>query len=1254
MATMTVEPRHLSRLKLTGQDESADTAYHFPLTSPQAFKVPAANGDVILAAEFSRTNWFPGAARVGRPRAQPRGCQQVSLFMFLCEIAARTRAFAAIETLVTATVEKTRPLNPCSVKGYRLWVVLTAADVVAASTFAAQLFSGSDRAPAKRTSSGEHKVLVPGEYHVGYTAFYSEHRYLTAITAYTMGLYHGFAGGVISYDVSVHGASANVGPSGGPDGADDDMSRESFFDAVIPEPNGPESVSQGGHAPALADNHFLAPFEAARLFDAPLTANRHNDSWDLSPEQTSLDGYIHLSGQLKFPSPTNVTVLTGAWFTDAQTLNNRVLPEFYPDAPTVARAISDSVAAIGGDVRARLRGLPMSELLALFAEDAETPFADPTAHAPIPTPAHWHTPKGGRLGQGATALVRVFPTVERCRQHVEALWASSKSREPGTVEREIVRCMADLFETEPDGVPETYYQVHTETVELRTMAMAKTKVGHAIRKALYSPKARARVRRDKGGRMDNGSVMYVQLAGDAVSAMGLTQDQVCPFMLIYPGLGRLGWHTATTSFLVTLEGHVALGKTKLLEVVTDCLPNACVLHQGTMSALADLKSVTCKLSVRDDIQLAEDTGALQSALSTGVRSHSRNELHPSGFGYEVKDHIFVRAIAHLWTSNNPFKVAIKSRAIQIFMAAAKNTGGGAQSLSKMDRAAAPVDKTAASAASVVNQLRMSWCFQFWMQEAVGGLVVDSSIFYATIAVVRELLGDRFTLTTRLLQHVHLCSIAHMVLRITSLWNSVVLPTVTSDDDADPDIERIRFFAHRSIVTAPDVLRATTQISTVADKTRHRFDVVAAIRETIEMQPGGTVPVLSDDELYFVCDLQTSMAEMADRLSGMLESFKGHGIITTFLTDLMGMSEHGHPVMRIAQPRGGGRKRVEILRTHALNPMVVAPRERLIMDALVDYWQREVDHWHSNATGVAHTALAAVEWDEPDNPRIIFRNDVLTSLRKPGENYTFQVADSIVSESPHAMVKTMAFMDFRADWSNTDGMGNYLVADVANVFDPTDLPLVPPTAVPCRADGIVRTVLKAPDASVKCKKEWQHVLAVDWSTLRQYQAARKNTRGQIDTAHRFDPDVTAAVLACEGVVQVGDTVAAGCFQQPDPVDGHPMTCERYAGVADGFSVRVKNPIGFIPAAQATDSDAYDSDTDSEADDDSDDADNPSASPLPRMSTRETGALLFKDGAEHITFDATSQWYNRVEEVHGTRLTGAPCPEKYRRINADYMP
>lgn len=1254
MSAVEPEPRHVSRKKLTEQDDV--TGYHFPVTSPQAFLSPAASGDVVLVFEIARHHWFPGPSRLGRPRADPRSCTMVSFMLLLAQAASQVKAFTAIETLVADGFKDEHPPPAEAVRGYRLWVSLSLEEAAAATTMIAQLLGGASNTRVKRTLAGETRTVVPGVFGVTYLSFYNEARLLGAIQAYTMGMYRGHAQLGLTYDVVAMGTGRSGGDSQPPDapGPHSELSNDSFFAPVMAG----DGAGAGGAAtePVLPESCVLASLEAARLFAHPLTANRH-ETWGLVPEQAALGSYCEQSGQLRFPRPKLVTVIPwGPAFADSDSLLNRVLPDVFPDVKTLARAVADSVANQGGDVWAKVKHLDMQGLLALFDPGSETPIADPTAFAPIESLRHWHIPKGACTSQGQIALAEIFPVIERTKTFVAGSLQHGRNDPSHDAIRDVLAQTHMLFGSEPDGVPPAYSKIRADRAELDALIAARTPAGVRATRLLYSQQGMRRVAQRAGCRMEYASVLYYQIAKAASDGYQLTQAQLCPFMLLYPGLMRMCWHTATTSFFVTLEGDVARGKSRVLEDLAASLPESTILPQGTRSAMADCETSTCCCSIWDDAMLGKDTGALQSEISIGARSHSRNEPHPSGHGYVVKHYKYVRNRALVISTNFALNAALVSRALRVAML--DNDAPNARSI--MDLASKPRDSVKQGATSLSFKLRHCWAAEFFEQQAVAPSM-NSSIVFPVIAVMRAVLGDKFTLTTRLLEHVQLCSIANMAMRVSSLWNAVLKPAC-DDSVVDVDEQRAIFYTYRAIVTAPDVLRAAAQIGSIADKRRYLFEVRAALRESIDMISGDKEPVSTECGLYYETDLPTAPPEIAERLTGMLTSFKAMGIVSTFLREIMAESINGHPVLKAVQPRGGGRKKMVVLKPYVHDRMVVAPRDKIIMSALCEYYDRQM-------RGDAGTQLAAVEFDEgrrrfviktpaggrvppaqgeylcnsvldtvvdgipvagPDanvgitvtvvtgphagatgvvaeviepnpDPWVVFPPVVNSSLARPNGNYSMEVPEALCAENAAALVRAMTFMNLsdRGHFRNVDEMGQPIVIDVATVFDPAapDMPLVPPDAEVCAPSSVTAKLTSAGTGGgtlVKCRKSWQGVVKVRHSALVQHM--RNEARGESAGSGLVDEEVFAAVMACEGAAEIGEQVPIAVFQQ-QAADGDAVSSHVYGGVPEGFSIKVANPLYNPPAKAGAPArrpvDNYDSECST---DDEDDAEDIESSPV----------------------------------------------------------
>lgn len=1210
------QDKELSRAQLQHQDESGSGIF-FPLTSK--LRSPAANYDVVFAFELPRSLWYDGAAVIGRPRADGRCCAQVSLALLLIELASRTTSPLFWEILVDQSVPDTAAhehrAHPGAVRGYRLWWAAPMAHVIAASQVLAELLGGPDPTKAKRMLDGTTKIVVPGEFAVSYDRFYNEAQYVATVQAYGMGLYQGFSGG-LSYQAEEQGPHAQaVG------GDDEDM----FFDtdAVETAPSAP--ATEGG---VLPDAHALASFEAGRLFGQTMTENRHS-TFNLRPRQAELSSYVGLRGQLDFPFPELVhAVQWNHRFSSSKDFHELVLPEFLPCRDMIADAIGSAVAMQGGNVWQDIRAMTVDQLLALFNDTADVPLVDMTSYAPIRAPRHWQMPTAATaMNTGAGAMARVYYAVERTKQYMLSIRALAREHPEVDDQKLMLDRMSQIFDTVPDaGVPATYYEVGQDHREIESLVKDNVPLGQAVKRTLYSRAAMRSESNGAPGPMDYGSVLVSQLAATTTETLGLTQIQAVPFLMIYMAMGKLAHHSCEGAcLLISLEGHIALGKTKILETVASVMPQSAILLQATMSAMADCKHETAKLSLRDDIMAEAHDGKKQSELSLRSRSHSVNEANPNGSGRRVVNRTYVRNCAHLWSMNHWLPPALASRAIQVSMFDDADAAGGK---SKMDLAAAPMDRVSQMAATLSMKTRIIWCYEFYQQEALGGFTINDDIFYACIAIMRKIMNDAMSLTTRLIDHCRTIAIGMMTLRVTGQWHCVMkrqLQKARPDEDLAP--MRLRFYQYRSIVTAADFIRSMETITRVANKDRYVLQVAAAIRETIVMEQGDQVAADSEDPLYYLTDLPANALEIADRLTPVLKSMKGQGLVATFIRQLLAEAVNGHPVLKVAQSRSGrGGRKLLVLKSYITDGSVVTDREQTIMSALLYYWEQS---WEAES-GARRASVEFAE-DPPTDPMIVFRNDIKNSLYKPGDDYSFDVYEGLLDQPPAALSRTLAFMqERRDDFKLRDKDGRYLNLQVANVFDPASVPLLPENSRVVEPTGIIHR--RNPDLGLhKAAKEWQGVVAVRYSTLMSYK--RRSALGMAQT-ERLHADVFTAVLAAEGATDVGDVVAIGVQQQPDAATGHPCTSVMYTGVVPEWSLQVRNPLYTreVPGAAADD----------DSDDDLADAD---------CDSTPVENVVFPTNDEYRTFTAHSNLYESIERKKAIRETGSAIPRWAARSVAD---
>lgn len=1221
------EPAELSKNKLVSRDDAP--GIFFPLTSD--ITTPAANGDVFFCFEVGRSNWYDGAAKIGRPRHDRRCCVQASLFLLLSELSSRCESPTFIELLVDdafpADETNGHRAHPGSVRGYRLWWAAPMTHVMTASQVLAELLGGPDPARTKRLVDGTTKLVVPGKHEVSCRRFYNEAQYLSAVQAYNMGLYQGYRGG-LSYEAVAPGADTSAGavPAHGDD--EDDT----FFPTGAPSQGSVASTAPDGEfAPVLHESHALASFEAARLFDTNMTENRHR-TFGLCSEQTNLASYIPIRGQLQFPKPELVVPIIwqrSSVFSSSESLKNFLLPDLFPECSEIKQAIGDAVAAQGGDIWCHLRQLDTPALLQLFQPDAQIPLMDPTVYAPIVAPTHSLQPTAAlQIGFGPTAMARAFPIVERTRSNVMEVRRMARSHSEIDATKIILDRMKQLFQSEADaGIPSTYYEVNSDRAELEAILRSDEELNRRVKKARRNTKRNNQHIRRCGGPVEFASIFMFNLA-DMLSKLGVTQTQLVPIMLMVGSLGKLGEHSLKHlgRVVFSLEGHVALGKTFILQILASLLPKSLLVQESTRSQQGSNCNLTNKVIIRDDVSFVnspDQNAQLKTELTLGVHSHTVNEQHPSGIGRVVRNHEWVRNCFHFWSSNCPMPIAVADRVIQVSMLDNADAGGGR---TKMDLASAPTNANSQLANTIAMKLMIIDSFEFWQQEAVGGLTYDITMFHVCLNIMRSIMGRQMILSTRLIGHAKTLTIAFMALRLTTQWNTMLMPQILAHDaEADVDALRVEFYQVRSYATCNDFFHAVSALTLVADQRRYVYEVAAAIRDRIVVEPGGQEASDSEDALYYLTDLPTTVGDIAQGLVGMVKSMQGEGLLQTFVTKLMNTSKHGHPVLKVSGARrGGGGRKLLVLKRYIVSDKIVTPLETKVWKALYTYFEKSA----SASLDSRNAAIAFANEDEA-NPTIVFKKCVKDALFRPTHAVDCEPDTGLVQVDEADLARTIMFMQEKGNngVQIRDDQKRYLNMHVANVFDCDDHALIPDGAVDVPKEGPIAK--QNPGRQLKqCSKLLQEVLAVSYDTL-------KTRAGATSADNNVLLDkVFNAAYAVEGATQVGECVAFGALSTADAQTHHPCTSGIYGGVPEGWELKLKNPRYRGPTATSSDEDG-----------DGDDSHHTVQS--------ETDPSLFPDGLEYVTFNAESHISERIERRKALNETGRGPEDWLKRSAADMV-
>ncbi|MGB0548855.1 MAG: hypothetical protein ACPGR8_06935, partial [Limisphaerales bacterium] len=865
--------------------------------------------------------------------------------------------------------------------------------------------------------------------------------------------------------------------------------------------------------------------------------------------------------------------------------------------------------------------LTTSELLKLFEPDVDMSLADPTWFSPIRAAPHSLQPSAAlKVGFGPSAMARAFFVVERSRALVASIRKAARSHDEVDANAHILKRVKQLYEAPADaGIPTTYYEVYCERQELQALLDQTPSLARKVNR-IRTDRARMRRHAERlGCPVDFGSVLVFQIAETLTSGMNMTNVQAVPLFLMAMSLCKLGEHSCKdTRMVFSLEGHIALGKTFILQALAALNPKSMTQQETTRSAAASNEHLTNKAILRDDVchlNSPDQNAQLKQELSNSVQSYTVNEAHPSGIGRHIQNYEFVRNCHHYWSSNAELPGALADRSIQISMLDNADAGGGR---SKMDLASAPTREADRLAHSIAFKILIMDTVDFWKLESIGGFSTDCTMFYVCLSLMRTIMGQHMTLTTRLVGHAKQLTRAMMAARVTQQYERVMKQLIVAGDpDADIDSLRLDFYRVRSYVTVCDFMQVVSSLTQVANKERYVLEVAAEIRNRIQFEQGDQEPTYADDPLYFVTDLGCAVPDIADSLRATLTSMKGEGLVTTCVHKLMQRSYKGQPVLKVTSARGRGGKKLLVLRDFIVKESVTTDLERRLWRVLYRTYQ-------TSSVAPVDDRVAAVKFENEDeiHPDIVFRDVVRDYLYDPMRDPHNPVLEDILAEPKEKLSRTLAFMQMKQLRIRNAG-GGYLQEDVANVIDPTTIPLVPPDAKAVPKGGPTDKMNPGKEL-VQWPKTWLNCMVVPHTALEKASRPRLSEEDSV----LLHNEVLNAALAVEGAVSTGEAVALSVLGTPCPATNHPCTSAVYCGMPEDWEIKVRNPcyVYTEPDDDCSDEDELDVFDDADTD-------------------------VFPRSCEEVTFSVKSNLSQRIERRKAQRETGALPAEWLMRCSSD---
>lgn len=1212
---MCKESSDVSRERLLKQGKIQ--AQFSPLLSPSAHRNIAAHCSVHLVIEIPRSAYHAGPWPVGRPRMDEAVCLQAAVLDWHMRIAAAAQIRVFVEILYDQEYPNTTDggcrIDPCAVRAYRYHFPYGDTQWVSACAAQAKALGGPDPHKAKRYHNGSHKLIVEGVYGTSGERLYNEREYVRAVKLMFGGQIENFGVGGLSFDA--HSSGSGDEPHG--------------YDAVIEH----DPDSDGG---VLDIGHACSPFEFARMNNHPMRANAMAE-WNIPDEQRDVACYRRQNGGIGFPFPRLVVEIDYSRAEVLQSYLKWCLYEWYPSEHLLRTKLVRQGSLLGANLRQELRLASLDDMLERMRPGCPNRISDPGEFDPILVPPHWTQPGSAMASsQNGIVMCLAFPVVELYKREMRRAVSLARDGLNINVDRVACQLVERIFHTPPDdGVPVAFYEIEQNVWELEDELAANDTLRERVDVRLYSPDE---MQRHSTERIGFGSLSTMRNGVMFTADLRMTQIQAMAFELIYDSCASLGKHDSeqgvgeTAQVFIYIAGHVALGKTVLTEVLNACIPTSCLELAGTESELSDCENMCNKLIVKDDINLhGKSTEKYQSELSTGVRTHKRNQQHESTNGRVIaKDYYARDGNVHVATSNASLNPAMESRAMCFDImddadaAAAKST----TSLTKYDLACqGDVDPMDQAAAGKAMRMQNIWTWRLWKPRNIGLFAVNTRMWSVTVAIMRQILGEENCLDIRMLQQAKRLAQSRTIKRVTATFHCVVSPMAKREqEDVDLECLEYEFYRRQAIVDVPSILGAIYSVQNTCSDSVPLRQVACAIRSCVVMERGNLKPVLAaNDELYMETDLPPEPFAIAERLVGMLTSMKGTGLIVKFVNKLMRDSRGGYPVMKQGTVNGKSRGLL-VLKSYFCSTNLVSKGDRDVFSALMAVWQYYKDN--RNDADPDHAAnvrgLVAVEYHEPDDPWIVFHTQVKGALcdwqRAPSWLPVDDLMGSLVGQPVDGLTKRITMLGMRPDVLIYDKeTGNVAELEVATPFSENDVSFVPPASQPCRPDGMLVEDYPTGTNVYKHKKVWSNVLAVRAETLFHFHA--EAAMHGADHGQTWIEFCTAA-LAVEGVVRPGERVALGMGPVPDMATGHPSTSFVYSGVPDDWSLKVKNK-RYKWSSSSEDSNSA------------------------------TSFRLFGPGT-YTTFKKDARLWDKVEKDQAHQATGSTERPKWaQRANVDYL-
>lgn len=976
----------------------------------------------------------------------------VSLLLFLldCTAASGCEEVWAEELcderlLMATTTDET--VRESAVDAYRVWILLTSAQVYALSSIIQERLDPEQMGSGRGTKSKRRK-LSDMDGRVGPDVINSHSAYSNALKLYGAGRRRGTA--QLTFDV----VDATGGSDGGANASFELIAAGADVDPVVVADTTVSAVT-------LPSTHVLAAFvpsyeaiDQRRLRNIP--AFQHNPT-----------AYVS-HGAVKFPPETEQYGMLTA-LPCARQLMKTILPEYVIPTPVLRKYIIDTEKQHGGTIDPpELR----CDLIKMCLEECGDP-AESGGLTAVPKQLNLIS-TGERVG---ATLFRAQYIARKEITHYQKLRLAHGD---GFVDWLIARRTDHLFSAQGMfGMVETYAETRC-AVDTITADMADNTL---FQEVMYNFDDAAEIAQRYGAtHMCGHTYVLIKDAGLAFDNCNMTRAQSFCCMFMFKSLGRLGRHKFGAQILIALLGGVGIGKTVILNFLEMFVPECLITAAGSSSSsrLARLKTDMNKVTFSDDAKTEPGEEHLQrTELSTSVLKHSRQVRDPETGMWSTVELSFCRIVANMYASNESFTEQIYSRMLPLLFL----NRTGEKGMTTADLVSAPLNEARLAATASYFKVCLGWTFRLWEFDALNGVKINETLFFAYISILRQHFKNAFGPTAwrrhwfspRILRHMKDNSVASLGRRLTTNWFRLYRGADRSTT------AMYRYFDFSSYLTHVDLISTLYEVSKACDTSSERNDLIAAFADSVQMHPGNLEPVVVREIYYQTCIPQENPARALAPL--LAKSLNGPGLISQFLEQLRTEPyATGEPVLGTSTDTSS--KFMIVLRDAVLD--AVTETERRIMFSLAEVFARGF----RPKAGCVPIKKCFLAYDEK---HILFDADIVHAFFNPDSTWSDAFGGPcpapLARVTKAAATRTMSLMNLRIAGAfkvrGDDGEPRRK-ADAARTVSIVSLPVAPQGSVAVLQGGLISWAKRASgDTLVKTKFPMEGVLEVSWEFLKPY-------------------------------------------------------------------------------------------------------------------------------------------------------------------------